>query len=137
MMYEVQNQLSVSIEDAPGALASVSDTLAQHDVSISAVSINDNGSQGSLRFTASDPLAAKRCLEAAGYPVSINEVLSIRLKDSKGKLASLTKALSESGVNIDYMYASVDEEGGASRLILKVSNIHMAARILDELRAAA
>ena len=82
-------------------------------------------------------MAAKRSLESAGYTVEIDEVLSIRTQDSKGKLAFLTKALSDGGINIDYMYASVDEEGAGSRLILKVSNIHLATHVLEEILVAA
>lgn len=137
MNYEIKSQISVVIENTPGSLAALSDTLAKHDVSLNAVSISEAGSNGKVRFTVCDPVAAKRSLERQGYVTSLEEVLSIRLQDSKGRLASLTKALSEGGINIDYMYASVEEEGANSRLILKVSNIHLAARVLDQLLIAA
>ncbi len=137
MNYEVKTQLSISIENSPGAIAALSDTLAQHDVSLNALTIAEGADRGRFRFTACDPVAAKRSLESAGYSVEVDEVLSIRTQDSKGKLAFLTKALFDGGINIDYMYASVDEEGGGSRLILKVSNIHLATRVLDEIQVAA
>lgn len=137
MIYEIKTQLSVPIENTPGAIATVSDILANHEVSLNAISINESETQGAFRFTSSDPLTAKRTLESHGYAVRLDEVLSISLQDSKGKLAFLTKAFSTSGINIDYMYASVDEEGSRSRLILKVSNIHLAIHVLDEIVAAA
>ncbi len=137
MNYEIKTQLSISIENTPGAIASLSDTLASHDVSLNALTIAEGNDQGRFRFTACDPVAAKRSLESAGHTVEVDEVLSIRTQDSKGKLAFLTKALSDGGINIDYMYASVDEEGSGSRLILKVSNIHLATRILEAILVAA
>ena len=137
MNYEVKTQLSVILEDAPGKVADLSDILAAHDVSLQALAINDGPGSGRFRFTTSEPVAAKRSLETAGYVVAVEEVLSIRMRDSKGRLAFLAKALSSAGINIDYMYASVDEEGGGSRLILKVSNIHLASRVLDEILVAA
>ncbi|MDQ8188140.1 hypothetical protein [Pelagicoccus sp. SDUM812002] len=137
MNYEIKTQLSISIKNTPGAIATLTDTLAHHNVSLNALSIAEGTDEGRFRFTACDPVAAKRSLESSGHVVAVDEVLSIRTQDSKGKLAFLTKALSEGGINIDYMYASVDEEGAGSRLILKVSNIHLATRILDEILVAA
>lgn len=137
MNFEIKTQLSVAIENTPGAIASLSDTLATHDVSLNALTVSEGADNGRFRFTACDPVAAKRSLEQKSYQVDIDEVLSIRLQDSKGRLAFLTKAFSDADINIDYMYASVDEEGSGSRLILKVSNIHLATRILEEILVAA
>ncbi len=137
MNYEIKTQLSVAIENTPGAIAALSDTLALQNVSLNALTVAEGTDHGRFRFTACDPVAAKRSLETTGYSVEIDEVLSIRLQDSKGRLASLTKAFSDGGINIDYMYASVDEAGAGSRLILKVSNIHLASRVLDEILVAA
>lgn len=137
MNYEIKTQLSVAIENTMGSIAALSDTLALQNVSLNALTVAEGADQGRFRFTACDPVAAKRSLDTAGYSVEIDEVLSIRLQDSKGRLAFLTKAFSEGGINIDYMYASVDEAGSGSRLILKVSNIHLATRVLDEILVAA
>lgn len=137
MNFEVKTQLSVAIENTPGAIARLTNILAAHDVSLNALTVSEHQSEGKFRFTACDPVAAKRSLESNGYTVGVDEVLSIRLQDSRGKLAFLTKAFSESGINIDYMYASVDEEGAGSRLILKVSNVHLATHVLSEILVAA
>lgn len=137
MKYEITKQLTVELRNTPGAIAAISDILAQNDLSLSALAVSDSETQGRFRFTACDPATAKLSLEAEGYSVSIDEVLSIQLRDSKGRLALIAKSLSAAGINIDYIYATVDEEGNGSRLILRVSNIHLAARILDEIRVAA
>ena len=137
MNFEVKTQLSVSIENTPGAIAKLTDALATNDVSLNALTVNENDTAGTFRFTACDPVAAKRSLENEGYAVGVDEVLSIRLQDSRGRLAFLTKVFSDSSINIDYMYASVDKEGANSRLILKVSNVHLATRVLSEILVAA
>jgi len=137
MNFEVKTQLSVAIENTPGSIAELSDILAAHDVSLNALTISESKSEGKFRFTACDPVSAKRSLESKGYQIDVDEVLSIRLQDSKGRLAFLTRAFSDGGINIDYMYASVDEEGAGSRLVLKVSNIHLATRVLGEILVAA
>lgn len=83
------------------------------------------------------PWAAKRSLEDAGYRVELDEVLSIQLQDSKARLPFLTKSFAEGGINIDYIYAPMDEAHGGSRLSPKVSNNHLATQVLDSISAAA
>jgi len=90
-----------------------------------------------MRFLPCDSNSAIETLEERGFRFTVEEVLSIRLKDSKGKLALITKALSQSGINIDYVYATVEDDGSSSRLVIKVSNIPLASRILSEVANAA
>lgn len=137
MQYQIETQLSVTLENALGKIADLSNLLASKGVSLSAITLNEGQTTGIFRFTASDSQLAKDALEASGYSVQCDQVLSISLKDSKGKLAELTQVLSNSGINIDYMYASVDQAGSGSRMIVKVSNIPLAARVIDEIRTAA
>lgn len=137
MQYQIETQLSVTLENALGKIADLSNLLASKGVSLSAITLNEGQTTGIFRFTASDSQLAKDALEASGYSVQCDQVLSISLQDSKGKLAELTQVLSNSGINIDYMYASVDQAGSGSRMIVKVSNIPLAARVIDEIRTAA
>ena len=137
MQYRTDTQLSVTIENAPGKIAELSNLLANENISLSAITINEGPEKGVFRFTANDPQAAQACLEANGYSVGCEQVLSISLKDSKGRLAALTRTLSNSGINIDYMYASVDHAGCCCRMIIKVSNIPLALRVIEELQTAA
>lgn len=138
MNYEIKSQLSIVVENTPGTIAALSDILSAHDVSLSALTITEDADKkGRFRFTCCDPVAAKRSLEAAGHKVEVDEVLSISMQDRKGKLAFLTKIFCEGGINIDYMYASVNEAGTGSRLIVKVCNIHLAVGLLDEILIAA
>ena len=94
--------------------------------------------QGSyFRFISDNAEDAASVLRANGFSVEIDAVLSVRLNDSKGKLAGITLALAQAKINLDYVYASVDQAGSSARLILKVENVPMAARILNEMAEAA
>ena len=137
MNYEIESQLTVRLENSPGQLAKLSDLLATSQITIRALSISENQGEGLFRCTVCDSHQAAQTLLEKGYAVNVEEVLAIRTQDSKGKLAKLTNALWQSGINIDYMYASVSEDGSGSRLILKVSNIPLAARIIEEMKTAA
>ena len=72
-----------------------------------------------------------------GFEVKVESLLTIRLNDSRGRLAGITLALALAGINIDYVYASVDQTGSSTRLVLKVENIPLAIRILEEMEVAA
>lgn len=137
MNFEIEKQISVPIANQPGQVAKISSLIAEHHLHLRAVTISEQGDQGSFRFIACQAEKAIRLLRASGYDPKTDEVLSIRLQDSRGKLAELASALAQAGVNIDYVYASVDDEGANSRLVLKVSNIRLAQMLLHELTEAA
>ena len=137
MKHTIEKQLSVTVENEPGQIARISELLAESDVHINAVSIAENLQGGHFRFIADDPKSASETLQSNGFEVETESVLTVRLNDSRGRLADITLALAQAGINIDYVYASVDQAGSSTRLVLKVENIPMATRILEELEAAA
>jgi hypothetical protein len=94
----------------------------------------DNVEQAMVRLMTSNPAAARDALEGAGLHVIEAEVLAIETKDRLGKLAAISEALAEAGINIEYAYASVDHAGARTRLILKTNRAHEALAVLGALR---
>jgi len=137
MKHTVEKQLSVPVANEPGQIASISERLAEADIHINAVSIAENVQGGHFRFIADKPEEALQTLKQSGFDAVIESVLTVRLNDSRGRLANITLALAQAGINIDYVYASVDQAGSSARLVLKVENIPLATRILEELEVAA
>ncbi|MBT3483271.1 MAG: amino acid-binding protein [Opitutales bacterium] len=137
MKHEIETQLSVTIENEPGQIACISELLSKSNVHINAVSISDSIDGGHFRFIADTPRDAKAVLVEKGFEVKVESVLTIRLNDSRGRLAGITLALAQASINIDYVYASVDQTGSSTRLVLKVENILLAIRILEEMEVAA
>ncbi len=136
MKFEIETQVSLNLKNEPGQIAEVSEQLSQAGFHIRAITIAESSGDGVMRFTTDNPLATTAYLVDKGYQPKSEQVISIRLQDSKGRLASITRTLAASGINIDYVYASVDSEGSSSRLVLKVSNIPLATRVLSELNQA-
>ncbi len=133
MKFEIETQLSVTLKDELGQIANISEELSNAGFHIRSVSLDS----GVMRLTTCDPIGSTEFLLGKGYDTQQEQIISIRLQDSKGRLAEITRLLASSGVNIDYVYATVDDEGASSRLILKVSNVPLASRILDEISKAA
>lgn len=137
MQYKIETQLSVQLANSPGAIAELSELLTRNNISMSAISFGDGPDNGRFRFTTRDAHAARERLTANGFALTAEEVISIRLQDSKGRLAHIARLLSSVGVNIDYMYATIDHEGSDSKLVLHVSNIPLAKHLLNETSDAA
>jgi hypothetical protein len=133
MQIDLQRQLSVALENQPGRLAAISGALAEQQIHIEALCVIDNVEQGMVRMTMSDPVLGRAVLERAGLHVVEAEVLAIELTDRLGKLAAISSALGDAGINIEYAYASVDHAGARTRMILKTSRAQHARDVLANL----
>jgi hypothetical protein len=96
----------------------------------------DNVEQGVIRLLVDQPARCKELLIEDGFYVVEAEVLAINLTDRRGKLAAVTKALATAQINIDYAYSTVDHPEAHTLLVMKVSNIRLAEKVLEELEPA-
>lgn len=133
MHRHVDTQLSIEIANAPGEIARVSDLLSDNGIAVNAMSIADESDRGYFRFLSDDTEKAERILRLNGFEVKRERVISVKLNDQKGRLAKITNALAQAHINIDYFYAAVDHGDSAIRLIMKVENVPLATRVLDEI----
>ena len=60
---------------------------------------------GILRLIVRDCQRAREVLEAAGFAVTVTEVLAIEVRDQPGGLVELLEVFSQAGINVEYMYA--------------------------------
>lgn len=133
MQIHLGRQLTVALENQPGRLAYICNLLAGGGVHIDGVCVIDNVEQGVVRLMTNHPVEARAILEHAGLHVVEAEVLVLELTDQLGKLARLSEALGQAGINIEYAYATVDHVGAKTRLILKTQKARKAHEILAEL----
>ncbi len=132
MEHQIETQLSVEIANEPGEMARVSDLLASSGIHINALSITESEDNG--RFIPDDSKRAIAALSDSGFEVTQERVLSVRLSDRKGRLAAITSAFAQAGININYVYASVDQAGASTRLVFSVINIPLATQVLREIK---
>ena len=120
--------LTIALENRPGALADMGDALGRAGVSVEGVGAFVVNGQGVAHFLFKDGTAARRALEAAGIPVvAERDVVVQRLNQSiPGQLGKLSRRMAEAGVNIEVQYSDHDH-----RLILVVDDIE-AARAVSE-----
>lgn len=112
--------LTLSLENRPGALADMGETLGRAGISVEGGGAWVVDGRGTAHFLVADGAAARTALEAAGVRVlAVRDVLVQRLKqDEPGQLGKLCRRMGEAGVNIEVLYSD-----HAHQLILVVDDL--------------
>jgi hypothetical protein len=111
-------QLSVFVENKPGHLADTLGTLAEGHVNILSFTIADTADYGILRLVVDQVERAKDLLKTAGYAVVEHPVVCAVLPDEPGALARIARLVSDSGLDIEYVYL-----GARDSLLLKTEEL--------------
>ena len=101
------NDLSIRLQDKPGALAEMGEVLASAGISIEGGGAWIHDKTGIAHFLFQDGPAARKVLETHGIDVvTENKILVQRLKqDQPGQLGKIARILEKAGVNIEVMYS--------------------------------
>ncbi len=125
-------QLSVFLENKKGRLCAATDVIADAGVNIRALTLADTAEYGILRLIVDKPEDAKTALNASGVVVRISEVVAIAMDDVPGGADEILHLISNSGLNIEYLYASVGHKTGKALMIICTNDNKEAERLLEE-----
>lgn len=125
-------QISLFLENRRGRLLEALETLGAAKINIRALSIADTSEFGILRLIVPDPDTAKRVLEKNKFTVRQNEVIVVEVSDRPGGLAEILRALSDAGLNVEYMYAFVEKKGEKAVVVLRTEDIAAGIRALKK-----
>jgi hypothetical protein len=126
----IHKQLSVFLENSPGALARVCRAFAEEKIDIVAHSVSDSIDYSVFRCVVSDPLRAVHMLETTGSFVLEEDVLELSIGNSPGSLGEIAEKLAAAGINIHYAYGSAPQNGSGARLILKTNDLKRTGEVL-------
>ena len=104
-------QISIFSENRKGALSRMTGILMEQGVNLEAMIVNDSAEFGIVRFLVEDSESAQKLLEKEGYICHADRVFGAVITDEVGSLHRLLNAISDAGINIDYIYMS-HERGG-------------------------
>jgi organic hydroperoxide reductase OsmC/OhrA len=118
--------LTIRLENRPGALADLGAALGEAGVSIDGGGAFLCEGSGVAHFLFEDGEAARRVLEANEIDVVADrEVVTLRLRQGEpGQLGSLTRRMADAGVNIEVLYSDHEH-----RLVLVTSDQEAAAEV--------
>ncbi|MDJ0924990.1 MAG: hypothetical protein QNJ77_10550 [Acidimicrobiia bacterium] len=97
-------EFTVHMANRPGQLAALADRLAKAGIHIEALAAFSQGDDSMVRLMANDVDTTRRVLTEAGVRFEEQRVVETVIKDSPDALASMTRRLADSGVNIEAMY---------------------------------
>jgi hypothetical protein len=133
MHFELVRQISIALENQPGALHKAAAELARHAINIEGISVLDSIDQGVVRLRPSNAPRAREVLSSIGLNIIEAEVFEFDLPDQPGRLAEVCRALAEGGVNIDYAYGTSLGTAKRMRVLLKASPLERAKAIFSQL----
>ena len=125
-------QISVFLENKPGALSRPVNLLAKAKLNILALSLADTQQFGILRLIVGNCDKAMRLLEAAGFVVKITDMVAIEVSDAPGGLASILSALEKARVNLEYMCGFTQSKKGLGLLLFRFDDPDRAIQVLQE-----
>jgi hypothetical protein len=123
-------QLTLSIVSRPGTLATVTRTLADAGVNITALSAPETSGRGKIRLLVNDPGRAKRALRKAKYRANEEPAFMLRLRNKPGALARVTARLAKERINVRSIYATTAGRGSAVVVLTVGGNAQKARRVL-------
>tara|TARA_B100001146_G_scaffold155309_1_gene136551 strand:- start:447 stop:830 length:384 start_codon:yes stop_codon:yes gene_type:complete len=123
----IREELTVRLQNSPGALRRICQILGEERVNIIALSVE---TAGSLRILADNPLRAVNALETHNYAVQSHDVLFLELSHSPGSLGEITQLLAKADVNIDYIYAAGSETRKNAVVVIGVEDVVRAATLV-------
>ena len=100
-------QISVFLENKPGALNAMTEVLAKAGIDMRALSLSETTDFGIARLIVDDVYDTATVLKDAGYICSLTPVVAVTIPDVSGGLHKVLCALEEAGINLEYMYSSL------------------------------
>lgn len=125
-------QISIFLENKAGRLADVTRVIAEAGINIRALSLADTSDFGILRLIVTDYEKAKSVLKENGFTVGRTIVVAVEVPDQPGGLSHILDTLSSNGVNVEYMYAFVQQSGANAILIFRFDRTDQAIELLQK-----
>lgn len=114
----------VELENKPGTLADLGETLGAAKVNIQALQLTLIGGTSVAHFVPDNPEKAAIALQNTNLVFSTRKVLIVKVLDEPGVLGDIARVLADAGINIETAYATA---GGF--LVLAVDDLDGAIQV--------
>ena len=120
----IRTELSLRLQNSPGALGRVCQALGDDRVNILALAIEGGGT---LRMVVDNPLQASGTLKERDYAVEERDVLVIQLPNGPSALEQAARILTNAGINVEYAYGSAVDGGAMAAVVVGVEDAQRAS----------
>jgi len=118
----LMRQISVFLENVPGRLATLCNTLENNGINLRAMTTSEGSDYGVVRMLVDDVAAAEGVLRDANLPFSTVDVLTVEVADQPGALGKVAVQLAEAGINVEYAYAAAGTSNSRALCVVKVAD---------------
>jgi len=126
----MMQQVSVFAENIKGSMGHMTTLLREAGVNIMELVTNDSAEFGIVRMIVTDTDAAVKALKDGGYLVRTDKIIGVYLEDECGSLDNLLKKVTDSNINIDYLYITYDRLNPAPIAVMKCESAAEVEEIL-------
>jgi hypothetical protein len=123
-------QLSLFLENKPGALSRPIRLLAKAGFNIVTLSIAEANQFGILRLILHDWEKAKKMLEKNGMVVKVTDMVAVEVADQPGGLAKILGVIEKAAINVEFMYAFAEKREGKAILVFRFDDPDSAVKVL-------
>ena len=102
--------------------------MAEEGINIEAIGVF----QDTAKLHVNNISKAQKILNKLNYTTELREVIRVDLENRPGALAELATKLGNKGINIEYCYGTLSKKGERVSVVLDVSDIERATKILEE-----
>ena len=125
-------QISIFLENTAGRIADVTKVLKDNSINLRAIMIADTADFGILRIITDDSDKALSVLKDAKFTTKTTDVLAISISDKVGALHDVMALFQNNGINIEYLYASLEKTGDTAIIIFKVEDADKGLKVIKE-----
>ena len=111
-------QLSIFAPNTKGSMLNITKLISDAGIDIYNVVSNDSAEFGIVRMLVTEPEMAAEIITSAGYMCKLNKVIGVKIPDDVGSLAKLLQAVTDSNINIDYLYVSYSRDSKTPLAVL-------------------
>ena len=119
-------EIFIVLENRPSTLGELCSHLAEHKINIEAIGVF----QDTAKLYVKNVNKAMKLLDKLEYTTEMRDVLKVNLENRPGALAEVVAKLGNKGVNIEYCYGTLSKKGDVTSVIIDVSDIDKAIKIL-------
>jgi hypothetical protein len=119
--------LTVVLEDRPGELANLGETMGAAEVNIEGMGADVREGRGVLHLLVTDTQAAREALSGIGIEVQDErDALVVEVEDRPGTMGEVARKLADAEINLDFAYATF----GGCRVVFGVGDLQRAQAAL-------
>ena len=122
----------VFVENRAGSLQKVTRLLRENHVNIYGFACFDAPEYALFRMICNDPDKAEKIMTQNGYMNRVTPVIVVNLQDRAGGLDDLLDVLSESNINLNYIYTSFHRGSLAPVVIVYSEEMSVTETILEK-----